>query len=410
MVPFGTSSAQSDDMSAAAVEITSAEDSSTELRMLFENAPFGLAHCHTDGRVIAINSALERMVDSTTACNLRLGDLIRVPDQRALNSFISAISEGHRNSFQIESTTESTGQTLRWTVWRSTHAASAAHIFALAEQQSVTRMGEHRLQTDRLESVGRLAGGVAHDFNNLLTGVLLYCDLLMATLEPDNRARKYAEEIRKAGLQATGLVRQLLAIVKPTRSEPRLISLNETAEGMRNLLVRLIGENIELKFTPDSNLGLIKMDPTQAQQILLNLALNARDAMPGGGRIVIETSDCRVHVLASAIDKPGQNASLPCALLTVEDNGAGMDAHTQAHLFEPFFTTKAGKGTGLGLATVHDIVTGNGGLIYVDSELGRGTRFSVLLPLVAPPLSESSKTKSFHPSRIGVSPLSKEED
>jgi two-component system, cell cycle sensor histidine kinase and response regulator CckA len=119
----------------------------------------------------------------------------------------------------------------------------------LAEEFSVVPTGEHRLQADRLEAVGRLAGGVAHDFNNLLTGVLLYCDLLMATLEPDNRARKYAEEIRKAGLQATGLIRQLLAIVKPSRSEPRLLSLNEIAEGMRNLLVRLIGENIEPQHT-----------------------------------------------------------------------------------------------------------------------------------------------------------------
>jgi two-component system cell cycle sensor histidine kinase/response regulator CckA len=396
----------------AAVEITSAEDFPTEFRMLFENAPFGLAHCQTDGRVISMNAALERMLGSPAASHLRLADLIRVPDHTAANGLISELSQGHRNSFQIESpTTESRGQTLHWTVWRSTQGnASDDHIYALAQECSPAQIGEQRLQAGRLEAVGRLAGGVAHDFNNLLTGVLLYCDLLVATLEPGNRARKYAEEIRKAGLQATGLVRQLLAIVKPTRSEPRLLSLNDIAESMRNLLVRLIGENIELKFTLDSDLGLIKMDPTQAQQILLNLALNARDAMPGGGRISIETSDCRLQVLADAGDKPSQNLFLPCALLTVEDNGAGMDAHVRAHLFEPFFTTKEGKGTGLGLATVHDIVTGNGGLIYVNSEMGRGTRFSVILPLVPAPLTDSCKTKSFYPSKIGESPLSKEED
>ena len=136
----------------------------------------------------------------------------------------------------------------------------------------------------------------------------------MATLEPDNRARKYAEEIRKAGLQATGLIRQLLAIVKPSRSEPRLLSLNEIAEGMRNLLVRLIGENIELTFHLDSNLGLIKMDRTQAQQILLNLVLNARGAMPGGGRISITTSDCRVQVLPDTEFKPSRNTLIESEL------------------------------------------------------------------------------------------------
>ena len=131
-----------------------------------------------------------------------------------------------------------------------------------------------------LETVSRLAGGVAHDFNNFLTGVLLYCDLLVAGLEPGHRARKYAEEIRSAGMQAAGLVRQLLAVSRPSNCEPRLLSLNEIADGMRSLLVRLIGENIELKFRLGPNLGLIRMDHTQAQQVLLNVVLNARDAMP----------------------------------------------------------------------------------------------------------------------------------
>jgi signal transduction histidine kinase len=393
----------------AAAEITWAEDSRAEFQMLFENAPFGLARCQSQGHVIAMNPALQRMLGSAVRPTLCLADLIRIPQAEHL---VSDLLNRNRDRFQIESrTTDSPARSLRWTVWRATtRNVSADNIFALAEEFSVVPTREQRLQADRLEAVGRLAGGVAHDFNNLLTGVLLYCDLLMATLEPDNRVRKYAEEIRKAGLQATGLVRQLLAIVKPSRSEPRLLSLNEIAEGMRNLLVRLIGENIELTFDLDSNLGLIKMDPTQAQQILLNLALNARDAMPGGGRISITTSDCRVQVLPNTEFKPSRNACLPCALFTVEDNGIGMDASTQAHLFEPFFTTKAGKGTGLGLATVHNIVTSNGGLIHVDSEPGKGTRFSVLLPLVAPPFTDSSSNNSSHPSRTCESLLSKEEE
>jgi len=251
-------------------------------------------------------------------------------------------------------------------------------------------------QNEQLESVGRLAGGVAHDFNNLLTGVLLYCDLILA-VDLDERVRRYATEIRNAGMQATGLVRQLLAVAKPANSDPRLLSLNEIAAGLRNLLARLIGENIELRFRLSPSLGLVRMDPTQAQQILLNLVLNARDAMPGGGQITVETSHCRMQIVSEitgayknaqgessevASSNASRVASLPCVLFVVEDNGAGMDAATRAHLFEAFFTTKpTGKGTGLGLATVHDIVTGSGGLIHVESALARGTRVTMLLPL-----------------------------
>ncbi len=225
----------------------------------------------------------------------------------------------------------------------------------------------------------------------------MYCDLLMAHLEPCHRVRKYAEEIKEAGLQATGLVRQLLAVARPTNDEPRLLSLNEIAEGIRNLLVRLIGENIELKLQLDPNLGLVKMDPTQCQQILLNLALNARDAMPGGGQITVETTNCRVQVLTDSRIGTGTAAALPCALFVVADNGGGMDDATRAHLFEAFFTTKADKGTGLGLATVHDIVSKNGGLIHVDSAPSSGTRVSVLLPLVPEAVLNSNQFQNFLP-------------
>jgi len=240
---------------------------------------------------------------------------------------------------------------------------------------------------------------------------MLYCDLLMASIETGHRARKYADEIRKAGMQASGLVRQLLAMARPTNSQPRLLSLNETAEGVRNLLLRLIGENIELQLRLDTNLGLIKMDPTQAQQILLNLVLNARDAMPRGGTIAIETRNCKLEVLTDSVLGSCSAASLPCALLVVQDNGSGMDAATRAHVFEPFFTTKGGKGTGLGLATVHDIVSTNGGLIHLDSTPGQGTRVSVLLPLAPEAAPESFReSTSFYPARGGGVFSSKEEE
>jgi signal transduction histidine kinase len=232
----------------------------------------------------------------------------------------------------------------------------------------------------------------------------------MAGLDAEDRARRYVEEIRSAGVQATGLVKQLLSVVRPADSGPRLLSLNEIAQGVQDLLLRLIGENIRLEFHLDPTLGLVRMDHTQAQQILLNLVLNARDAMPGGGHILVETSNCRVQVLRESGFHGSVATFVPCALFAVEDNGRGMDAATRARVFEPFFTTKGGKGTGLGLATVHDIVTSNGGLIHVDSQPGRGTRVSVLLPLVPSTAANSQNESPRLPERNeGVLPITKKE-
>jgi signal transduction histidine kinase len=301
---------------------------------------------------------------------------------------------------------------MRWTVWRVAKMNSENDcVLAVAEDLPIISAAEQRLrQVERLETVGRLAGGLAHDFNNLLTGVLLYCDLLMASIDPGHRARKYAEEIRKAGMQASGLVRQLLTIARPSSSQPQLLSFNEIAEGMRNLLVRLIGETIDLNFSLDANLGLVKMDPTQAQQILLNLVLNARDAMPRGGQITVETRNCRIEVLTDLRLASGRAVPLPCALFVVTDNGNGMDAATRAHLFEPFFTTKGNKGTGLGLATVHDIVSSNGGLIHVDSTPGEGTRVNVLMPLVRGAVLPAFPPNNFQPVNSGEVLSPNEED
>jgi signal transduction histidine kinase len=355
--------------------------------------------------------------------SLRLTDLIHLESPAESDRLLRELFDGRRDSFQVDSVPSVKNRRVRWTAWRvpSTNGEPDS-VVAMAEDilEKVVpeddalknREAEQRLrQAEKLEAVGRLAGGVAHDFNNLLTGVLLYCDLLMAHLEPCHRVRKYVEEIRNAVLQATSLVRQLLAVARPASSEPRLLSLNEIAEGMRNLLVRLIGENIELNLHLDPNLGLIKMDPTQAQQILLNLALNARDAMPNGGHITVETSNCKVQVLAEPVAKTGSTAVLPCALFVVADNGCGMDAATRAHVFEAFFTTKTGgKGTGLGLATVYDIVTRNGGLIHLDSAPACGTRVTVLLPLVPDAALVPHHTNELqHQSTEGVFPVTEKE-
>ena len=402
-------------MSAAAEIPWTPQDSNAELHPLLENAPLGLAQCQRAGNITALSPALEQMLGgrSRIARCLNFADLVDPQDRAKAERLLGELFESRRDSFQMDSASRAGNlRPLHWTAWRVAGANNDPdYALVLAEDATRSQQAEQRLrQAERLEAVGRLAGGVAHDFNNLLTGVLLYCDLLMAHLEPCHRVRKYAEEIRNAGMQATGLVRQLLAVARPTTCEPRLLLLNEIAEGMRNLLARLIGENIELNFNLDPNLGLIKMDATQCQQILLNLVLNARDAVSGavsgvtsgGGQITIETCNCKVQVLTATDSGPlssgatnsgatnssapnsgaGRPALLPCALFVVADNGSGMDAGTRAHLFEAFFTTKAGKGTGLGLATVYNIVSSNGGLIHVDSAPSCGTRVSVLLPLV----------------------------
>jgi len=404
-------------MNAAAEIPWTPQVSKTDLHTLFVNSPFALAECGREGNITALNPALELMLGGTPAVSpsLCFTDMLRPQDRAHAARMLGELFERQRNSFRLNSqTTGANSRPVCWTVWRVPGANSdPEYAIALAEDTARNEEAEERLrQAEKLQAVGRLAGGVAHDFNNLLTGVLLYCDLLMAHLEPCHRVRKYAEEIRNAGMQATGLVRQLLAVAQPTNCEPQLLSLNLIAEGMRNLLVRLIGENIELIFHLDPNLGLIRMDPTHSQQILLNLVLNARDAMPGGGQITVETSNCKVQVLTEQVltgqvrTEPGPGAcspaTLPCALFVVADNGAGMDAATQAHLFEAFFTTKPGQGTGLGLATVHDIVSGNGGLIHVESAPACGTRVNVLLPLVPEAVLLSRDSPDFPASNLEV--------
>ena len=238
------------------------------------------------------------------------------------------------------------------------------------------------LQTEKLETVGRIASSIAHDFNSLLTGVLLYCDLLREGIAPEDHLRRYVDEIHAAGTQAAGLVRQLLDLARPRQQTQRLLSLNEIVEGSRGLLSRLIGDHINLQCQLDPELGLINMDPTQVQQVLLNLVLNARDALPRGGAIVVETSNCNIQILATSRPGNPHAAVLPCVLFAVSDNGFGMNAETRKRVFEAFFTTKSPEtGTGLGLATVYDIVTNTGGLVDIESEPGRGTRVTVLLPL-----------------------------
>ncbi|HEV7990487.1 MAG TPA: PAS domain S-box protein [Gemmatimonadaceae bacterium] len=234
-------------------------------------------------------------------------------------------------------------------------------------------------QAQKMEAVGRLAAGVAHDFNNLLTAILGYCQLLLADFDPHDPRRADVNEIRSASETAARLTRQLMTFSRKQIVEPRLLDLNDVVTAMRGLLGRLVGEDIEIAVNLRLDLAPVTADPGQMEQIVLNLAVNARDAMPNGGTLTIETANVDLdqhHTSRHFSVKPGSYV-----VLTVGDTGTGMAAEVQERLFEPFFTTKElGKGTGLGLATVHGIVTRCGGSVDVHSEVGRGTSFQVYLP------------------------------
>jgi two-component system cell cycle sensor histidine kinase/response regulator CckA len=243
---------------------------------------------------------------------------------------------------------------------------------------------EQLLQAQKMEAVGRLAGGVAHDFNNLLTVINGYADLLLDAVSPGSAQRGQLEEIKRAGERATSLTRQLLAFSRKQVFTPRILSLNAVVEAAEDMLHRLLGEDIGLTTSLAPSLGHIKADPGQIEQVIMNLVVNARDAMPKGGRLMIETANVKLdeEYAQSRTDvEPGNYV-----LLTLSDTGCGMDAETQSHVFEPFFTTKArGKGTGLGLSTAYGIIKQSGGHVNVYSEVGRGTAFKIYFKRVDEP-------------------------
>jgi PAS domain S-box-containing protein len=359
-------------------------ESEERYRSLFEGAPYGIFRVAPDGRFVSVNPALAAMLGIESPSSL-LGRSFEElsPEPGGWSRFLSDCqSERMRGVDLVWRRSDGTPITVRVTgrplAGDNGHPAGFEMI---AEDATERRLLEEQFrQSQKMEAVGRLAGGIAHDFNNLLTAITGYADLLRSRLPQDDPRRGYVEEILGAADRAAALTRQLLAFSRRQLLQPRVLDLKETVRNAERMLGRIIGEDIELTTRLESR-GHVRADPSQLEQVLLNLAVNARDAMPNGGRLVLEARDVQIPEGFAASRGPMPAGTY--VLLAVSDTGMGMDQSALSHIFEPFFTTKEpGKGTGLGLATVYGIVKQSGGYIWATSELHRGARFEIYLPHV----------------------------
>jgi PAS domain S-box-containing protein len=356
-------------------------ESELQFRAVFDNALDAMMIIDDDGRFVDVNDAACALLGRTREQLL----VQRVTDFRTDSARGSVLRE-------LLEAGETTGtMTIRRPDGSERDAEYAAkanvlpgrHVSVLRDVTQRNRLERELWRAQKLESIGRLAGGVAHDFNNMLTAVRGYTHLLLAELAPGSDARAYAEEVERAAERATNLTTQLLAFGRRQTLQPRPLELNALVENLAGMLARLTGEGVAVELALAPALRAVRVDETQLEQVLVNLVLNSAEAMPAGGRVVVRTGNVDVE---HDPDAPEGDASreLPggrYVAVSVEDTGGGMDAATRERLFEPFFTTKAvGRGTGLGLATAYGIARQSGGTITVETQLGKGSTFTVLLP------------------------------
>jgi PAS domain S-box-containing protein len=358
--------------------------SESNFRSLVMNAPYGICRCNALGILQDANPALVAMFGYSSAAELtgrHLGSLYADAQQWFQTAdYFHARKEF--NNLTTECVRKDGAAIVTRISGRSIPNGQAGGTFEIfMEDVTETRTLELQLrQAQKMEAIGRLAGGIAHDFNNLLMVISGYSEFLLERIGSDPRLRGPAQEISNAGQRAISLTRQLLAFSRKQMLTPKVLDLNEVVAENLKMLTRMIGEDIDLVMVPGPALGAVRADPGQIDQVIMNIAVNARDAMPQGGKLTIETANvtldenfARTHVPLAAGDY---------VMLAISDTGVGMDNETQSHIFEPFFTTKGSRGTGLGLSTVYGIVKQSGGFIFVDSQPERGTALRAYFPRI----------------------------
>ncbi|HEU5260212.1 MAG TPA: response regulator [Gemmatimonadales bacterium] len=371
---------------------------------LVEHAPVGIYRSSPEGRFLSVNAALVRILGYDSAAEVLQLDMTRevYADPTERQRLLDRDTYTDREYDEVEATWKRRDGSLL-SVQLSVRAVrnAARHVeYYETFVRDVTeqrRLQQQLVQAQKMEAVGRLAGGIAHDFNNLLTVITSYSDLLLEDLGRDDPKRDDVEQVRKAAEGAASLTRQLLAFSRQQVLEPRVVDLNVVVGGLRKMLQRVIGEDVEFATTLAPDLRAVRADVGQLEQVLMNLAVNARDAMPTGGKLTIETANVELDTDYTRKHHPA--AAGHFVMLAVSDTGVGMDEATKARIFEPFFTTKGpGKGTGLGLATVYGIVKQSGGFVWVYSEPGHGTSFKIYLPRLDEPVDQGATS----PAAAGV--------
>jgi PAS domain S-box-containing protein len=368
------------------------------LQSITENSPDAIITTDREGRVTYFSRGAETMFGyraeemiGTSVVELYPGGLEeargvkrRVEQDGLLRNYESAFLAKDGRRVEISASIS---------VLRDTSGAAVGTLGLLKDIAERRQLEEQLRQSQKMDAVGRLAGGIAHDFNNLLTVIAGRAQMILARLRPEEPIHRDATLVRTTADRAAALTQQLLAFSRKQVLQPQVLDLNAVMTAMEPMLSRLIGEDIELAVVPTAGLDRVKADPGQIEQVIVNLVVNSRDAMPQGGRLTIETANVELDEAYAR-----RHVSVPAGqyvMLAVSDNGAGMDEATCSRVFEPFFTTKEqGKGTGLGLATVYGIVKQSGGDIRLYSEVGAGTTFKIYLPRVAEPVAPADPAAS----------------
>ncbi len=399
-VPLGPDTAQSSALLLAIDDEGGQGDRASALghvEQLLATLPLGLALVNRDGRFLFANDAFARVAGTTPdALPPFPGDLVIAEDKAAVSDSIRRYAGGQQHAGDIAvRLKDQPDEVIALSIAGVRGLGDAAVLIGLKDNSEETRLKRQVAQATKMQAIGQLAGGVAHDFNNILTAIIGYCDLMLLRHPPGDSDYDDIQQIRQNSNRAASLTRQLLAFSRQQTLRPQILQLPDVVAEVSHLLKRLLGETVKLEVQHGRGIGPVRADPGQLEQVIINLGVNARDAMQateaGGGTLTIET-----RAVAKADVRAMKSEILPIgdyAQLIVSDTGTGIARENLSKIFEPFFTTKeVGKGTGLGLSTVYGIVKQSGGFIFAESELGQGTQFHIFLPVHAGPMPTKTQT------------------